>query len=318
MTSLSYDAIENMSGGGSSSDYPDVPTGYDESAYFTISSLSDAHTFSERFNRGNGYSDSTTGTTLALGNRININDGTYNTQWMIAGFDVEYNRTASDGITYNNGYGIALIPVTYVTTGMWDNTSRQMGSYSYYQYGVAPYSTSKIDTSLTNNIVPKLYTILQDHLINRNVLLGSSVDPDIRYKNGSTSYIVTPITTGYTWTTRYTTLMSTMQLSGTDQTNNTTTSNSRYYETGSSATSSISCVGNQYDQGEANYRLPIFNDSSKLSNGYNYWLRTRIGARGIRDSMANSLITIVSASGNTFTYTNATAQYYARPMIYFR
>ena len=150
-----------MSGGSGSGD---IPTGYDESAYFTISSTTDADTFSSRFHHSTdssipSYYDSTTGTTLALGNRININDGTYNTQWMIAGFDVEYNRTASDGITYNNGYGIALIPVIQMGTATWNASNTLTGAYT----------SSTMHKSHIPTRMSALQTVLGDHLVEREM-----------------------------------------------------------------------------------------------------------------------------------------------------
>ena len=326
-----------MSGSGSS-DYPDVPTGYDESAYFTISSLSDAHTFSERFNKSNGYSDSTTNTTLALGNRININDGTYNTQWMIAGFDVEYNRTATDGITYNNGYGIALIPVNYVSTGVWDNNAnhiytstftRDKKTYTYSVYGNTSYSNSDIDTFCNNTMITALQTVLGDHIVNRNVLLADSV---YRYSVVSavalgsiTCYYMTQRSTNYSWMNRYATSMSVMQLIGQDMSSVSTTNNT---EGLSQNYNFVDIYGNKFDQGEANYKLPLFDNIGVGIDTYNYWTRTPVAIEStsttIKDTYVRefgNFIDIVPPSGFTnstscSTWCHKSAAY--RPMIYIR
>ena len=275
----SYDAIENMSGGSGSGD---IPTGYDESAYFTINSVEDADTFSSRFHHSTdssipSYYDSTTNTTLALGNRININDGTYNTQWMIAGFDVEYNRTASDGITYNNGYGTALIPVTYVTTAAWKNDDT---NYSYFTYNTsktsddktcymigASYINSTIHTETLSNISSQIKTVLGDHIVNRNVLLSSSVTFNCSYAYSCTNKgNQTQNSTDYTWTVSDATLLSYTQLKGTNNDSYT------YSVQGASTLYKTSSIENKYDIGEANYKLPLF-DNQSISAGYAYWLR---------------------------------------------
>lgn len=55
-----------------------------------------------RFNHDNLYKDGTT--EFAVGNTVTIKDSTYNSILQIAGFDIEYNKNAVDGTTYNNGY----------------------------------------------------------------------------------------------------------------------------------------------------------------------------------------------------------------------
>ena len=334
-----------MSGGSGSGD---IPTGYDESAYFTISSTTDADTFSSRFHHSTdssipSYYDSTTGTTLALGNRININDGTYNTQWMIAGFDVEYNRTASDGITYNNGYGIALIPVNYVSTGVWDMSTlnsftykKDNKTYALNYYGWTPYSNSDIDTFCNNTMITALQTVLGDHIVNRNVLLANSVysytDSSPFYKGDSTVWANRkPYSTGYIWTTRYGSLLSTMQLTGQDSSSiegtggNTKFEDMAYGGTDYSA-SPYDYYGNKYDQGEANYKLPIFDNISVGIDTYGYCTRAHIGLwlkydlsskETTYSATTGSAISCISDSGElAWCRSNATAAY--RPMIYVR
>ena len=271
MTSLSYDAIENMSGGSGSGD---IPTGYDESAYFTISSTTDADTFSSRFHHSTdssipSYYDSTTGTTLALGNRININDGTYNTQWMIAGFDVEYNRTASDGITYNNGYGIALIPVIQMGTAAWNASDTLTGAYT----------SSTMHTSTIPTRMSALQTVLGDHLVERDVLLSTAVSGSGESMNSS----------AYAWTKCYGTLMSIGQMTGTFASNS-----------------------NKYDDGEANYKLPLF-DNMEYKTGSNFWSR---GVWGYYGSYYGAWY--VYTGGSVYDYYVTSSDHGVRPLIYIR
>lgn len=151
------------------------------------SSISDVDSFFRRFNSDSFYSDGNN--TLALGNYVTIQDGTYNVEWVIMAFDKEHNRTAADGTVYDNGYGICMVPRIQVTTDKWNTTESTKGGYvsSYMHNTVLP------------GIVSNLKTVLGDHLINRNVLLNS----------GSSAY---------TWTTAYATLMSTFQLGGSEAT----------------------------------------------------------------------------------------------------
>ena len=146
----------------------------------TWSSISDVDIFLNNHNHDNGYND------LKIGDYVTIQDGTYNSIWVIAGFDCEYNRTAADGITYDNGYGICLIPRTYLTNSTFKG---------------ATYIMSTIHTTKLPEIVKKLQNVLGGHIINRNVLLSSGTNSN-GYSNA------------YKWTTAYATLMSKAQLIG--------------------------------------------------------------------------------------------------------
>lgn len=177
-----------------------------------------------RFNHNTAYKDGNT--KLSVGNYVTIQDGTYNAQWMIAGFDMESNQNAADGTVYDNGYGICMIPQIQVTTATWNASNTLTGAYK---------SSTMHNTHLPG-IVSKLQTVLGSHLIQRNVLLSSSVDSNY-YANA------------YTWTTAYATLMSIGQMNGT-----------------------FAAKNNKYDDGEANYKLPIFN-FAEFKTGSVFWSR---------------------------------------------
>ena len=196
------------------------------------SSLSDVDKFFTKYNHDNGYRSALT--PLRLGDYVTIQDGTYNAQWIIAGFDMEAGRVAADGTTYNNGYGICFIPKTKLTTATWNASKTLAGAYK----------SSTMHTSHLPGIVTKLQGVLGSHLIQRNVLLSSSVDSSYR-------------SNAYAWTTAYATLMSAGQMTGTFAEN-----------------------GNKYDDGEANYKLPIFNFMEfKITNSV-FWLRGIFGQNG--------------------------------------
>ena len=229
----------------------------------TWSSVSDVDTFLSRFNRSNGYKDGNT--KLRVGNYVTIQDGTYNSVWEIAGFDMESNQLAADGTVYDNGYGICLIPRTHLTTATWNSSNTLTGAYK---------SSTMHNTHLPN-IVSKLQNVLGSHIVTRNVLLSSSIGENY-YSNN------------YTWTTSKATLMSTGQMNG-----------------------SFAANQNKYDDGEANYKLPIFN-SKDFKTGYIFWLRGVLG-RGGSDYYAWS----VYQDGNvSHSYVDNT--YGVRPLIYIR
>ena len=139
---------------------------------------------------------------------------------------MESNQLAADDTIYDNGYGICLIPKTQITTATWNATNTLVGAYK----------SSTMHTTNLPGIVTKLQGVLGSHLIQRNVLLSSSIDGGYH-------------SNAYTWTTAYATLMSTGQMTGTFAKNR-----------------------NKYDDGEANYKLPVFNFTEFKTGSY-FWLR---------------------------------------------
>lgn len=157
------------------------------------------------------------------------------------------------------------------------NSAYWNSSSSSYGQG---YLNSKINIDNLPSNSLELQKILEYHLVNRNVLLSSS----------RTTYSGS---TGYTWTTSYLTLFSGHQLTG----------NAYSYS-------------NQYDNGEANYKLPLFNYmtlndyASNIESGYKCWLR------GIVPQDSTSVWGL-SPDGSI----NSTIEYRLnvyRPMIYIR
>ena len=187
---------------------PNMLYDYTSSTVYTINSLSDTNNFCNTYNHDNGYNG------LKLGQRVQINDGTYNKAWYIAGFDCEYNHTASDGSIKDNGYGICLIPTLNLGTDAWDNS----------QLEYHPYISSTMHTSTLPTIANNLKNVLGSHLINRNVLLSSEVS-----NRGVTKL---------SWNTSYCTLLSIFQCDGIGTSDH---------------------MGSIADDGEANYKLPLFN-----------------------------------------------------------
>ena len=239
-------------------DATDPNTRYESKNLGTWSSTSDVDTFMSKYNHNNNY------TGLSLGNYVTIQDGTYNTQWVIAGFDMEHNQTAADGTTYDNGYGICMIPKTQVTSGQWNTKNTTTGGYK----------SSYMHKTTLPNIVTKLKTVLGTHVVNRNVLLSSSISSS---GDGESN--------AYTWTTAEATLMSAGQLTGTFASNK-----------------------NKYDDGEANYKLPLFNYE-------NYWTSSSFWTRGVyRDTIA----WCTTANSSLINHSTFIYEYGVRPLIYLR
>ena len=224
-----YDAIEEIENNIPIENNNEFDPNY--TLIYTINSVTDTNQFCNTYNHDNNYNG------LKLGQRIQINDGTYNKAWYIAGFDCEYNHTASDGSIKDNGYGICLIPEDTLIETKWNNTNVDTA-----------YINSSIHYSCIN-IGNTFHNILGSHIIKRNVLLGSGFIKD-QYDG----------TNKYTWTTSYCELLTTNQIIGRMNTE----------------------CGNKYDKGEANYKLPLFNEINftKYLEKYlheSYWLREFCG-----------------------------------------
>ena len=196
---------------------------------------------------------------------MTIQDGSYNQIWEIAGFDVESKQNASDGTIYDNGYGIALIPKTYVTTSTWNSNGTVQGGYI----------ASTMHTSTLPTVVNNLKRVLGNHIVNRNVLLSNSVDS--QYNSN-----------GYKWTKAEATLISVGQMTGTFGSNS-----------------------NIYDDGEAYYRLPIFN-SKEYKTGSNFW------SRGVYGNGFSNYAWRVDSDGSIIGRNIVNYAYGVRPLIYIR
>ena len=176
---------------------------------------------------------------------------------------MEHNKTASDKSTYDNGYGICLIP------------KNSLGNYEWGNDTSKGYNGSTTHTSTLPAVANNLKKVLGDHLVLRNVLLSNSRGNDWRMN-------------GYIWTTAYCTLMSVGQITGTFANNR-----------------------NKYDDGEANYKLPLFNYETW---SFDTWAMLR-GYAGLGGD-GYSRIYIVETSGNI--NTGHVGNNGLRPLIYIR
>ena len=216
---LYYDALQNIE-----ENMPvDVPNDqYDPNRTLisTLSSISDVDNFCNAYNHDNKYNG------LKLGQRIKISAPSIydyrGMEWYIAGFDCEYNHTASDGSVKDNGYGILLIPTDCIIIG-------STMTFDYNSSGVSvPYINSTMHTYELPRLANLLQSTLGSHLVNRNVLLSSSLDSN-------------SVSSSYTWTTSHITLPSVTQLIGGFP---------------------LPTICNKYDIGEANYHIPLYKYTS--------------------------------------------------------
>lgn len=145
------------------------------------------------------------------------------------------------------------------------------------------YKSSSIHTE-GNHILVSEYigSTLGSHLVNRNVLLSNSVTSN---ESGS-------ISNGYDWTTAESTLMSIGQCTGTFASHN-----------------------NKYDDGEANYKLPLFNYENywKYGDGTN----NTTFFRNIYGYYDFSLYAY-TVNGSSFYKYEVTGERNNRPLIYIR
>ena len=187
--------IIKILGDSTSLDHDTTPpnTRYEIKNLGTWTYYGDVDKFLEKCKHATGYYGA------SIGSTITIKDGTYNKTWVIVGFDMEHNKIASDGTSYDNGYGIFMIP----TESLFKYENGDMSLSSGYMYtGVH----RKINTELSSFVSDN--SILKDHLIKRRMLLSNSAN-------------VGSNTTGYEWTVGYGALMSVGQITGTFGVNNT-------------------------------------------------------------------------------------------------
>ena len=157
-------------------------TAYSNTNVDTWNSLADVNAFFTRHTPENGWAG------LKLGNYVRINDGTYNLNWGIFGFDCELNRTAATGQSYNNGRGLMMRPINnllYASSGVaWKTTNSVSGGYA----------SSNLNTVCNSTVYNKLKVVCGTHIIHRRVYLSNAVDSNNRSSSVGTlsRYLVLP------------------------------------------------------------------------------------------------------------------------------
>jgi len=126
----------------------------------TFASLADVNTFVDNNILGDGYfSKENTG--LRVGNVIKINDGTYNKDWYIMGFDTELGK----GDTPNTRSHITLIPKINLTTSMIHSSNADCHGYA---------NSNTMYVTMIPAVVTHLNSVLGDHLLTRRVKLTNA------------------------------------------------------------------------------------------------------------------------------------------------
>ena len=177
---------------------------------------------------------------LYIGDYFKIQDGTYNVEWEIAGFDTYYQK----GDTAFTNHHIALIPKTNLLTSKMNDTNDTTGGYynSYMHQSVIP----TIDTNLA--------TILGNHLLARRALLSNAMNKDLTSGAGA-GWMGS--TTGWSWYTVKSCLMSEVAVYG-----------SKVFSS------------SFHDIGEDCERLPIFQFKGHSYTRQWFWLRAVASASG--------------------------------------
>ena len=144
-----------------------------------------------------------------------------------------------------------------------------------------PYINSSIHNTC-GSVGNRLRNVLGNHLIKRNVLLSSKINTDSTGRSSA-----------YTWTTSYCEILTTNQIIGRMD----------------------SGIGNRYDKGEANYKLPVYNEInftkySANDGAFIYWIRERNSGYAYHTAARNGFGSI-SSSPVVFTQN-------LNPMIYIR
>lgn len=101
---------------------------------------------------------------LFLGDTFVIQDGTYNTRYMVSVFDPRYNK----GDTALTKHHIGCIPVSYVKTARMNETNTTVGGY---------YNSEMHQVTLPE-IATQLRTVLGSHLLTHRCLLSNSISAD--------------------------------------------------------------------------------------------------------------------------------------------
>ena len=160
---------------------------YEAKSLGTWTSLSQVNNFLAEYTHANDYRG-TSHSPLSLGNYVTIQDGTYNSAWVIVGFDTEIDRGEIEA-----GYGISLIPYQYK-----DTMKSCMNSTNVTTGG---YQGSYMHNTTLPAIASKLNNVLSTHMIERSILTSNAVT------NGASS--------GWSWEGQKLSLLSEVQVYGT-------------------------------------------------------------------------------------------------------
>lgn len=126
-------------------------------------------------------------TDLYVGDYLNLNDGTYNKTWVIAGFDTEYNKGGANPLTTHH---ITLIPTSKLFDAQMNDSNTTSGGYI----------ATKMHTSVLPGLVTSLQNLLGNHLLPREIEVSNAIS------GGQSS--------NWEWVTAYASLMTEVQVYG--------------------------------------------------------------------------------------------------------
>ena len=124
----------------------------------TVNSVASLESFLSSHKVSNGsFSD------IYLGDIIHIQDGTYNAEWIVAGFNTHKNKGNTNIVNANH---IALIPKTILFSDKMNSTNTTEGGYK----------ASYMHTTVMATVTSKLNAVLGSHLLTRDILISNAVD----------------------------------------------------------------------------------------------------------------------------------------------
>ena len=175
-------------------------------------------------------------TDLYLGDYFVIQDGTYNAEWMVAGFNTHMNKGSSNIVTANH---IAIIPRTTLFNDKMNSEHVTTGGYK----------GSYMHTTVMATVTTKLNGVLGTHLLTRDALLSNTVDTT----NKSSAYTAwTGASSNWEWVATRCELMTETEVYG-----------------------APIFSSSAYDQGEGCMKLPVFNFINHVQFARaNFWLRS--------------------------------------------
>ena len=192
-------------------------------------------------------------TDLYLGDYFVIQDGTYNAEWMVAGFNTHMNKGSSNIVTANH---IAIIPRTTLFNDKMNSEHVTTGGYK----------GSYMHTTVMATVTTKLNGVLGTHLLTRDALLSNTVDTT----NKSSAYTAwTGASSNWEWVATRCELMTETEVYG-----------------------APIFSSSAYDQGEGCMKLPVFNFINHVQFARaHFWLRSVANSTGFcfasGDGLAN-------------------------------
>ena len=203
---------------------------YEDKKIGECSSTLEVEYFFNKYNHANGYDG------LSLGNYITINDGLYNTDWMIAGFDYYKGKGGST----DNGYGMLIIPRTYLVGN--NQSTWPMHSSNTTEGG---FVGSTMYNSTLPSVASQIRSLIGDHCVTISIGLTNSVNTGLSKPNGLTGAAI-----DIGWYSKWVTLPSEYQIFGN------------------------SVFGNALEGGCDNIKIPVFNFIKHTEYArVDFWLR---------------------------------------------